>query len=143
MPSQVHGTGSHARNKALRIPSVVGVLPPLAFICHCDQTIRPKAIRRSFQRGGMRSFWEETMEICHPAHTDPSAITLSQSVIGWLPQAIPSLCVYRAAIFLDGLNVIVSNLNLILVFYLHFPQTSPDSFTLHFGSQLGLQLLPI
>lgn len=83
------------------------------------------------------------MEICHPTHTDPSVITLSQSMIGWVPQATPSLRVYRAAIFLDGLNVIVSHFNLILIFYLHFPQTSPDSFMLHFGSQLGLQLLPI
>lgn len=45
--------------------------------------------------------------------------------------------------FLDDLHPFVSNSYLILVHYLHFPRTSPDSFTLPFGSHLGLQLLPI
>ena len=45
--------------------------------------------------------------------------------------------------FLDDLHLFVYNSHLILVCYLHFPRTSPDSFALPFGSQLGLQLLPI
>lgn len=80
-----------------------------------------------------------------PWHPEPPAFAPSQSMICLAPRGCsPPLSLQSCHIsFRDNLHVFVSNFNLILILYLHFPLTSPGSFMLHFGSRLGLQLLPI
>lgn len=109
------------------------------------KSIRPEVYQTRLPDWSQGSFLGGENGNLAPWHPEPPAFAPSQSMICLAPRGCsPPLSLQSCHIsFRDNLHVFVSNFNLILILYLHFPLTSPGSFMLHFGSRLGLQLLPI